>query len=114
MTVNDFWSYALKVSKAVEPVIFSSLNGKTVGVDVSVWMRRLCATDAVALCMSLMSCRPRYMPPIAISLLQTWHYSLVSEGITPYYVFDGQMHPMKSVAHKKRDKKRKISRAQLF
>ena len=100
MTVVDLWSYALKGSKAVHPVALNKLNGKTVGIDISIWMHRLCATDAVALCMT---CRPRYLPSNALSLLQLWHNTLVNEGIKPYYVFDGCRHPMKSVARLKRD-----------
>ncbi len=79
MTVQDLWSHALKGAKAVEPVKLHQLNGATIGIDVSIWLHRVCALDDVALCMT---CQPRYPPTAAISSLKSWHNALVAEGIT--------------------------------
>ena len=97
MTVADLWSYALKSAKGAKPTNFTELNGKTIGVDISILLHRVCATEAVALCMC---CQPQYPPTNAISVLESWHHALTSVGIKPYY---GHRHPMKSVARHKRD-----------
>ncbi len=100
MTVTNLWSYALKSVKAVTPTNFTDLNGKTIGIDISVFLHRVCASETVALCML---CQPRYPPTNVILVLKSWHNALTSNGIKPYYVFDGHIHPMKSVARQKRD-----------
>jgi len=42
------WSYVLKSAKAVTPTNFIELNGKMIGLDISVFLHQVCASEAVA------------------------------------------------------------------
>lgn len=100
MGIKDLWPNLLDSIKKKDAVSFSTFKGKTVGIDISVWLHKYCHTDVVAMCMNSV---PQYVPTELLAKLQSNHRLLVNEGITPVYVFDGFRHPMKKVARVERD-----------
>jgi hypothetical protein len=47
MAIADLWSDALMSSKAVDLETLNNSNGKTIGIDYSIWLHRVCENGAV-------------------------------------------------------------------
>ncbi len=67
----------LKGSKAVEPVTFSSLNGKTVGIGHSIWLHWLCENVAVVLACCIIDTSIVLHVDVLLVLLYSWNITLL-------------------------------------
>jgi hypothetical protein len=87
MTVNDFWSDTLMSSKAVDLEILINSNGKTIGIDFSIWLHRGCAKTTLLAC-----CVNRQWSQALLfvfPLLQLYHSITVNEMMKVYYDSEG-------------------------
>lgn len=100
MTVRDLWKHPLKKVKESK-VPLSTLKGKTIAVDVSIWLHQIVGVvDEVSL---FLQNKPAYRPERLVRELRRRHKVLADAGLNPIYVFDGKRHPMKVVAREQRD-----------
>jgi hypothetical protein len=99
MGVDDFWPVLFPNFKKKTPIKLSSLKGRSVGFDLSVWLHHFCAIDEVV---KYLSCSPQYRPPALTKAFDRRVATITKHGINPIFVLDGRDHPMKGVARAKR------------
>jgi 5'-3' exonuclease len=101
MTIKHLWSDLLPHVKKQPRIRLDTFKGKTIGIDVSVWLHIISQKEEFVLASNV---TPFYPPTDILNEFKYRHDHLQRMGIVPFYVFDGQEHPMKSVARAKRDK----------
>eukprot|EP00978_Attheya_sp_CCMP212_P014763 scaffold37800_cov52-Attheya_sp.AAC.1 len=101
MTIKHLWSDLLPYVKKQRRIRLDTFKGKTIGIDVLVWLHIISQKEEFVLFSNV---TPFYPPTDILNEFKYHHDHLQRMGIVPFYIFDGQEHPMKSVARAKRDK----------
>ncbi len=111
MGVSHFWSLGLSPVKDITKNPYKSLDtlqNKTVGVDLSVWIHQIISTSPVYL--KLCFDKPRKVEEV-LNFISKHVNILQKYGITIIPVLDGKEHGMKKIALQKRNKTRQTCKS---
>jgi exonuclease-1 len=100
MGINEWFKACFKSVKTGKTIKLSTLSGQTIGVDVSIWLRIICSSNEDFVFRHHM--QPFYPPLDFLDAFKSHHNTLLRNGITPLYVFDGIDHPMKALEKESR------------
>jgi hypothetical protein len=100
MGINEWFKACFKSVKTGKTIKLSTLSGQTIGVDVSVWLHIICSSNEDFVFRHHM--QPFYPPSDFLDAFKSRHNTLLRNGITPLYVFDGIDHPMKALEKENR------------
>jgi 5'-3' exonuclease len=101
---------SLSKAKKKAPTKFKEAAGKTLAVDVSMWLHQSCSLEETAFCFHA---HPRYPPSKVLAEVKQCHQLMTQDGIKLHSVFDGSANPMKKETMEAQQGKRRDTKSWL-